>query len=158
MIIDIINYHKHQKMAKVTDCIWLGCESDSDNEEFLTQNKIDVVLNVANKYPRGYSQKYPAYYGIMLIDYDYPDDDEYYTLIDDVNKATNFINEMVRAKKNILVHCHMGINRSPLVIGKYLMDYENYNGQDVYNLLKKVNESRGQKQTLTNSLFKSFFI
>ena len=145
-------------MAKVTDHIWIGSENDSDNKQFLEQNKIDVVLNVANDYPFEYSHRYPAHYGIMLIDYEYPDDDEYDILMQNLNKAINLINEIVRQKKNILVHCHMGVNRAPFVIGKYLIEFQKYNGLGALELLKKANQSRGQKETLSSLLLKSFFI
>lgn len=141
-------------MSQVIDHLWLGDEDTAVDKDFLTQNKIDIVLNVAGNYPEAYQQKIPAYYGIMLIDWEYPDDDDYDVLRQQIEKAVNFIHNTVNQKKNILVHCHKGVNRAPLVVGTYLKRFHQYDFNKTIKLLEDVNKSRGQENTLINWFFK----
>ena len=52
----------------------------------------------------------------------------------------------------------MGINRSALVIGYYLIRWKSYKSKDVLELLQKANEKRGESRVLINRTFRMILI
>lgn len=53
----------------------------------------------------------------------------------------NFVDENIKNKRNIFVHCHMGISRSPSFIISYLITKRKMNFREAYQFVKS---KRGQ--------------
>ena len=54
-----------------------------------------------------------------------------------IELITFMIDANIKYKKDTLIHCMAGIERSPLVVASYLHEYENMNWGKAYNLLKE---------------------
>lgn len=117
--------------------IYIGNANDAVNKKFFIDNNISAVVNCTPDVPFLHTQLN----GIRLI------------LNDsgkkiDIDKMTNFlpkivlwIDKMVRSGRNILVHCHAGIQRSATVVVAYLMSKYKTSLQ---NTLTFVNDRRPQ--------------
>ena len=73
------------------------------------------------------------------------------------NKIIQGAEEMQKHYKlgrDILVHCHMGMNRSGAIIAAWLVKFMNYDPKEAVRLLEKANYTR-KLPVLTNSVFKN---
>ena len=64
--------------------------------------------------------------------YDSPDED----IIDKINEVNTFIDNAIKSKGKVLVHCQMGISRSSSFIISYLMKTYNCSFDKVYDFVK----------------------
>jgi protein-tyrosine phosphatase len=66
--------------------------------------------------------------------------------------AYQFIDRAVRNKENILIHCIVGVSRSPSMVIYYVMKKLNLNYQDAFNFVKSkrsiINPNDAFKQQL----------
>lgn len=116
-------------MIKVRDNLYLGDYEDSKNLQNLLQHKIKTVLNVA------YELDNPHFSPGMINNIKVG-------LIDDNIEQTNAIvlaKEMLTIllgmKGNVLVHCVMGLSRSPMIIVRALSELEDKSLLEVYEEL-----------------------
>ena len=113
---------------KIIPGIYLGNKSDAVSEEFFIKNDIKFVINltpdVPNKFP-----KLASYIHFRNIDDSCRKEDiEKMTRL--IPKAIKYMRENHKNGKNILVHCHAGMQRSAIVVLAYLMYYYNMSLND----------------------------
>lgn len=120
-------------MTRITDRIFLGNYLDAQNEEFLNQNQIDLVINVAVEIPKpNYKYVNPWYYKYRL--YDIPEQN--------ILHYSKFVYDLIeeflsKSNKNILIHCRAGISRSASLLIAYLMKKNHWNLDQAYWFVKR---------------------
>src|SRR3712207_1933923 len=94
----------------VKDFLFLGGFDVALNISFLNSKAISHIVNVAEgDVPTRHSNYGPKFF---YHGFDFDDEDEE-TLIADLTKAFQFIDEARRKNTGVLVHCHYGYSRSP---------------------------------------------
>jgi hypothetical protein len=94
--------------------IWIGSADAAENEEFIEDNNIDIVLNMAVEctYDRSVPKCRVVRIGIS---------DAKLSNVGVFAKAAEVISNAVRNDENILVHCAAGVSRSCTAVIAYLM-------------------------------------
>ena len=134
--------------------IYVGTEDAPRDEELFDEYGINISCIIdltSNIFSSGSSVRI---IGRQINDKELSSVSDKQNLIDIIEELCINIHILMSENKNVLVHCEMGINRSPLVIGYYLMKYRKISYQETISLLEKANMSRGQPRTLTNASFR----
>lgn len=100
--------------------LFLGNEFAAVNKKFIDSNNISVILNCTPDVPNKFN--YIEYLRINIDDSLKPQD---------IAKMTTFLpcilaflyDKHTIKKKNVLVHCHAGMQRSAVIVAGYLMKY-----------------------------------
>lgn len=104
--------------------LWLGSEDAALSGSFMERKDIKAVLNCTPSVPHKFKGKGIEYVRIPL--------DDSLKMID-INKMTIYLPYIVqnlrimhhKQKRNVLVHCHAGMQRSAIVVAAYLVQYYN---------------------------------
>jgi dual specificity MAP kinase phosphatase len=106
--------------------IWLGNKTSSQNRDFLTSNKIKLVVNCTTdiNIPKWYEEDGINY--IRLPIYDWNSESNNNILKNEIMNIISTMNLYREENRNILVHCFAGMQRSATVIACYLMYYYDY--------------------------------
>jgi len=130
----------HYPMTKITETLFLGNDHDASDEAALKKAKITHVLSmIARKWsykPRGLFNWMSK--GIKRKCVPMRDDGN-----SDVAKLLeekglwNFILDSQKKKKKLLVHCQMGMNRSPTIVMGFLMKHDNITFHKAWRLVKQ---------------------
>ncbi len=111
---------------------------------------IDYIINASG-------EPIPTFNSIKCIDILMSDKilskREMYEILTLVIFISKYINSLVNIRKNVLVICQMGINRSPLLVGSYLLLYTDIDLDECIMLLRKKNNYQG-RGALTNISFR----
>ena len=111
-------------MNKITNYIYIGDWESSIDRKQLIDNKIKTIICIndrlkSNKNINLYKKLNIKHYFIQ--EYDVPQTN----LLKYFNKTNKIIEESIKNKKSVLVHCTMGISRSTTVVLAYLL-YDHY--------------------------------
>lgn len=103
-------------MHKITDQLWLGDMYDGRDFPLLQDNGIRGIVNVAIEVDSGlaYAQHDIIYAKAPLDDAEGNTPEEYYA-------AIVTLNNMVKRRSPVLVHCGMGISRAPFIAAAWLV-------------------------------------
>ncbi len=119
------------EMNFIIDGIYLGSERAATNLELLEQYDITAILSVqAEAY---YKDLYPPHFlykHLPLLDGQIID-----ALV--FEEALKFISMAQKECRNILVHCAVGVSRSPSIVSAYLMKIKGMNPLEALNFLRK---------------------
>jgi hypothetical protein len=126
------------KPTQITENIHVGCMHDAINITFLQENKIQVMLNVAQElkhYSETNSPQGVEHYFAGIKDNCTQIDDLESTL----NRANQVIEQAVKQNKNILIFSARGISRALIVLMYHLhVQYPEDSWQDLFQLVKHV--------------------
>jgi len=135
-----VETNHHYPMTKITETLFLGNDHDASDEAALKKAKITHVLSmVARKWrkkPRGWLNWRSK--GIKRKCVPMKDDGN-----SDVAKLLemeglwNFILESQKKRRKLLVHCQMGMNRSPTIVMGFLMKHKNFTFHKAWRLVKQ---------------------
>jgi len=130
----------HYPMTKITETLYLGNDHDASDEAALKKAKITHVLSmIARKWsykPRGLFNWMSK--GIQRKCVPMKDDGN-----SDVAKLLeekgmwNFILDSQKKKNKLLVHCQMGMNRSPTIVMGFLMKHDHITFYKAWRLVKQ---------------------
>ena len=107
--------------------LFIGDEYSSYNKPFLLKNNITVIINCTNDVPFKFKRSF-SYLRVPVDD----------SLKDkDIDKMTQFLPLVVEylknahrtGRRNVLVHCHAGVQRSAIVVASYLLKYYKFKGR-----------------------------
>lgn len=107
--------------------IWVGNEKSSQSNDFFELHNIKAVVNCTPDVPNKFEKNGVKYYRISVGDSKESQDQQ--IMQENIKKAVNFVN-LHRKKGNVLIHCHMGIQRSCTIMAAYLKLIKNMNLQD----------------------------
>ncbi len=119
-------------MNEVYPGLWIGDIYSSTNKEFLIKYEITFIINCTCTMP------FSDLEGLKKVRIPVLDDlksDQIYKMYTLLDKATKLIYKIL-PKRNILVHCHAGRQRSAAVITAFLMRYAHLRKNDAIRLLK----------------------
>lgn len=106
--------------------IWLGNESASADLNFLKTLNINCIVNATDRIPCKFYKQGINYYQIPVgdpgptSDLDQPDNA---LMLKHIPQVLLYIDNNRKKNKNILIHCHAGIQRSATVVLLYLIKH-----------------------------------
>lgn len=118
---------------KIIDNIWVGNEASALSENFVRGNNIQVVVNCTKDVPMKFSGV--TYFQIPVDDSLKEEDMDKMTRILPI--VVEFIKRQVDLKKNILVHCYQGAQRSAVVATAYVMKKRNLTPKQAVEVVLK---------------------
>jgi protein phosphatase slingshot len=120
--------------TKIVDHLYLGNAYNASNFNQLDEFNITSVLNITNEIPNYFEEDINFDYLKISID-----DTNNETIINHLDIALKFLNEIKKKKpnQNVLVHCYMGSSRSASIILAYLIKYYRLTLDDALKLLKE---------------------
>lgn len=104
--------------------LFLGSQDAAEDYNFLKKHNISVVINASNHIPCFHRSKKITYIRV-------PVDDSLKNY--DINKMTAYLPYIIETlrffhhtmKRNVLVHCAAGVQRSAIIVASYLVKYYN---------------------------------
>lgn len=142
----------HEHPTEIIRYLFLGSEARVCDEKWLTNHNIETVVNATDDPMCEYTShiKY-----VMLYMVDRPEQN----IIPYLEKIATLIDDAIRRRKGILIHCHMGISRSASLVW-YWLATRKYGG-NLDNALKFleskrwiVNPNSGFKKQIKNYIKK----
>lgn len=121
-------------MSKIIEGLYLGSVDDCTNTDWLYNNKISVIFNVAIEL-YCINIKFNDNKKITCIScpmYDSPNQ----SLMKCIYMAIPLIRRCIAENKNILVHCYAGISRSASIVIAFLMNYYKLSFINSYQYVK----------------------
>lgn len=137
-------------VSEILPGLWLGNEAASQNIDFIKSKNIEIIINctseisfISNNLPN--SKQLKKY----RINLDNPgpvcankskcEDNNIYKMAMSLPIITDIIHYWYSKNKNILIHCHSGVQRSAAVMAAYLMRFKDmdYNNSINYILKKR---------------------
>lgn len=113
--------------------LWIGNEDSAITESWVRQNKISLIINCTKDVPTNI--KGITYCRIPVDDLLKKEDTDKMTLFLPIVVET--IHRYLSQGKNVLVHCHQGIQRSATVVTAYIMKYYNLQPREAINFVIK---------------------
>lgn len=138
----------HQTISKINQFIYLGSYEPilNENDEF-EKLKFDVLINCSEI-------AYPIKIKNQYIVHQYPlSDDQYATLLEYIDEASEKINEYVNLGKKIYIHCVHGMSRSPAILIYYLMQYKKFTFNSALDLITAIRPIVSLNPNFTNELY-----
>ena len=105
--------------SKIFPNLYLGSEYTAVNKKVLDELNIKAIINITPDVPN-YFEKEGIYYHQIPVG-----DDLYTEIACYFEDAVEFINSHIKNGKSVLVHCRMGISRSPSIVIAYIMKTKN---------------------------------
>ena len=94
-------------MDEILPFLYVGCQTAASDQELLSCKNISYILNVSDK---DYFTTYPEHFRVQYS----PLDDFGGSCLEEVfDKCFDFINDARDRNAKVLVHCQVGVNRSP---------------------------------------------
>ena len=122
---------KNVHISQVLSWLYLGSFANACDLEELRRNNIKYILNCAVECKNENLPSDIKELHLKLVDEPEFDITKYF-------KQTNdFINKVRTAGGNLLVHCKVGLSRSPTVIIAYLMKYYEFTADSAINYIKR---------------------
>lgn len=123
--------------------ISIGCNASASKRS--NREKFDAIINCTNECKYEIDETENTYY------YEYPLEDSNYTLVN-IDECIKFIELHVENGHKILIHCRMGISRSPTVLIAYLMKKCNKTYEESHDMIlskrSSINPNRFFRQQL----------
>jgi len=115
-LINLIDKHN-----KVLDNLYIGNYQSPTNIEFLKKQNIKLIINCTKTY------NYPVTSDINLLrlnitDFNSPENN--IIIASNIDKILEIISIYLESNEGVLVHCHMGQQRSAMLVACYLMKYK----------------------------------
>lgn len=117
-------YNRSNDVDMIIPGIYLGNQESSSDSSFFKKHNITAVINCTPSVPNKFIRSGVKYIRI-------PVDDS--LKVGDINKMTAWLPFVVHQlrqlhkteKRNVLVHCHAGMQRSAIVVAAYLVQFYN---------------------------------
>ena len=106
-------------LIQICDHIYLGNVTSAHNAQLLEETNIQALVNCTNDIPIHVYFKDKMY--IQLNIEDSKDNKNIEKFKNIIIKTVYFIDEQVKKKHNVIIHCYWGFMRSPSVIACYLI-------------------------------------
>ena len=138
-------------MLLILPGLFLGSKVDAMDVNFLTENNITCILNVAKS---TYSIYYDESLNIDVLKIpliDHPSEN----IKIELDLGYSFINLSILQNRNILVHCVAGISRSSTFVLYYLMKKYNMNLTDALNFSRQKRQIIRPNSGFLKTLFES---
>jgi protein-tyrosine phosphatase len=113
--------------------LWMGDQIAAEDNKFFKKYNIKSVVNCTPDIKFNKLAKNKLHLSVN----DNLQIDQIMFMYKYLEKITEWIHNSLENNKNVLVHCHMGRQRSGCVIAAYLMKYKNMKYPEVIKYIKK---------------------
>jgi len=116
-----------EKYSKILNNLYIGNHESPIDQVFLKDKNIKLIINCT----KGYSYEVPEYIQMIrlcITDFNSPENN--IILAHSIDKILEIINIYLEGNEGVLVHCHMGQQRSAMVVVGYLIKYVQMNLND----------------------------
>lgn len=115
--------------------LWVGSACAANDEKWLAIHRIALVVNMADEWncvrrPAGIACVHFPLFDVAWRDASFAEAR--------LNAAAKRIGDSLRANRNVLVHCNMGVSRSVAATMRYLQIYQNASYDSALNLVKSI--------------------
>jgi atypical dual specificity phosphatase len=121
------------KYSKIIDNLYVGNHESPIDQTFLKEKNIKLIINCT----KGYSynvDKDVHMIRLCITDFNSPENN--IILANNIDKILDIMNIYLGSNEGVLVHCHMGQQRSAMVVVCYLMKYYKMNLDNSINEVK----------------------
>ena len=115
-----------------------GIPTSQDEFNWILSNNIKCVITMTEQALPGSWTKDIKYLHLPTPDLSPP-------TLDDINQAVQFIDENIRAKRPVMVHCAAGLGRAGTILTCYLIAHKGYSAKDAIEKIR--NERPGSIQS-----------
>ena len=123
-------FHYYSHPSPILSWMFLGTYRNAYNVEEIYSIGFKYILNCAKEIHQKNILNNINYYNINLTDDSTTDITQFF------EKAFSFIEQARKNREKILIHCKLGISRSPTIIIGYLIKYMGYSTLSALNFLK----------------------
>lgn len=127
----LLKIHMNLHFSRIMSWLYLGNFENAQDVPELRRNNIGFVLNCAIECNNKTLPK-----SITELHLNVRDEPEFY-IIKYFDQSNEFINKVRTSGGSILVHCKMGLSRSPSFIIAYLVKYYNFTVDSAINYLRR---------------------
>lgn len=127
-MLKVTNKNIH-KIDKVIDNLFISSFETATNKDILKKYNIKSILNCAKELDSNLTENYYKYELVDELDYNINKDE--------LLSAIEFIDNAVKNKTNILVHCKKGVSRSCTVVIAYFIIKHKKSYSEAYSIVKK---------------------
>jgi serine/threonine/tyrosine-interacting protein len=126
-------YEDRRKAQMIFDGVYLGPYESAKDLEFLKNSGISHILIVAGLQETKFLKpKFPEFFiyeGLVI------EETPFIQLIGMIDKALEWMDNVIRSGGKILIHGNAGLNRSAAFVMSYLITKKSWKFQDAYNLV-----------------------
>jgi len=122
------------KYNKITDNLYIGNYESPIDTLFLKQNNIKLIINCTKSYSYDVPKEIQMI-RLCITDFNSPENN--IILANNIDKIIEIIHLYITCNEGVLVHCHMGQQRSAMIGACYLMKYNKMNLNDSINEIKR---------------------
>lgn len=101
--------------------LWLGNKYIANNETFLRNRKIELVVNCSNDIPCYFKNNIPNIRYIRIPVDDSLKKKDFKIMTDYLFATVPIIESYIKNKKNVLIHCYAGMQRSACMVAAYMI-------------------------------------
>lgn len=121
------------KYDEIIENLYLTNVTKARNVSQLQALKITHVLTVSSEINISHVVK-PLNIEYLRVDVD---DEEDFPICNFFDQMNDFIHRCLKSNGKIIVHCQMGVSRSPTAVIAYLIKYQGFSWEDALKLVKE---------------------
>ena len=121
------------KYNKIIDNLYIGNHESPIDTDFLKENNIKLIINCTKSYSYNVKDDIQMI-RLCITDFNSPENN--IILANNVDKILEIMHIDLSCNEGVLVHCHMGQQRSAMVVVCYLMKYHKMNLNDAIKEVK----------------------
>jgi protein-tyrosine phosphatase len=106
-------------MSKILENLFLGNFNDAQNKSFLQNNNIQLVINCTEEC--NFDYKSIDMPNMVVYKLNFLDNPLQSIEIENLPSLLYIIDEYLKNKKGVLIHCYAGMSRSPTICAAYLI-------------------------------------
>ena len=122
------------KYNKIIDNLYIGNYQSPKDEEFLESKNIKLIINCTKSYTYDVNDNINII-RLNITDLNSPENN--IIIASNIDKILEIINIYLASDEGVLVHCHMGQQRSAMVVACYLIKYLNLRLNKAIKKVKK---------------------
>ena len=108
------------KYNKILNNLYIGNYQSPLDNEFLKKRNIKLIVNCTKTYDYSIDDEIQMI-RLNITDFNSPENN--IIIASNIDKILDIINIYLESNEGVLVHCHMGQQRSAMVVACYLMKY-----------------------------------
>jgi len=121
------------KYNKIIDNLYIGNHESPIDTNFLKENNIKLIINCTKSYSYNVTDDIQMI-RLCITDFNSPENN--IILANNVDKILEIMHIYLSCNEGVLVHCHMGQQRSAMVVVCFLMKYHKMNLNDAIKEVK----------------------